>query len=56
LRRSDCFRPSDQLAGWDSHPLEIADFHGVVGCPRILNAADRLKFRDHQGHEMAIWQ
>ena len=26
LRRSDCFRPSDRLAGWDSHPLEIADF------------------------------
>jgi hypothetical protein len=30
LRRSGCFRPSDQLAGWDSHPLEIADFHGVL--------------------------
>ena len=30
LRRSDCFRPSDRLAGWDSHPLEIADFHGVL--------------------------
>jgi hypothetical protein len=29
LRRSDCYRPSDRLAGWDSHPLEIADFHGV---------------------------
>ena len=26
LRRSDCFRPSDRLAGWDLHPLEIADF------------------------------
>jgi hypothetical protein len=26
LRRSGCFRPSDRLAGWDSHPLEIADF------------------------------
>ena len=25
-------RPSDRLAGWDSHPLEIADFHGVLGC------------------------
>ena len=32
LRRSGCFRPSDRLAGWDSHPLEIADFHGVLGC------------------------
>ena len=32
LRRSDCFRPSDRLAGWDSHPLEIADFHGVLVC------------------------
>ena len=30
LRRSDCFRPSDRLAGWDSHPLEIADFHGIL--------------------------
>jgi hypothetical protein len=30
-------RPSDRLAGWDSHPLEIAAFHGVLGfetrCP-----------------------
>ena len=26
LRRSGCFRPSDRLAGWDSHPLKIADF------------------------------
>ena len=32
LRRSGCFRPSDRLAGWDSHPLEIADFHGILGC------------------------
>jgi hypothetical protein len=32
LRRSDCFRPSDRLAGRDSHPLEIADFHGVLDC------------------------
>ena len=32
LRRSGCFRPSDRLAGWDSHPLEIADFHGVLSC------------------------
>ena len=30
LRRSGCFRPSDRLAGWDSHPLEIADLHGVL--------------------------
>jgi hypothetical protein len=26
LYRSGCFRPSDRLAGQDSHPLEIADF------------------------------
>ena len=32
LYRSGCFRPSDRLAGWDSHPLEIADFHGVLSC------------------------
>jgi hypothetical protein len=30
LRRPDCFRPSDRLAGWDSHPLKIADFHGIL--------------------------
>jgi hypothetical protein len=30
VRRSGCFRPSDRLARWDSHPLEIADFHGVL--------------------------
>ena len=37
LHRSGCFRPSDRLAGWDSHPLEIAGFHGVLGCPSILH-------------------
>jgi len=30
LRRSDGFRPSDRLAGRDLHPLEIADFHGIL--------------------------
>ncbi len=30
LRRPGCFRPSDRLAGWDSHPLEIANFHGIL--------------------------
>ena len=35
LRRSGCFRPSDRLAGWDSHPLEIADFHGVLVSRRV---------------------
>jgi len=30
LHRSGCFRPSDRLAGRDSHPLEIADLHGVL--------------------------
>ena len=29
---SGCFRPSDRLAGWDSHPLKIADFHGILVC------------------------
>jgi hypothetical protein len=24
------FRPSDRMAGWDSHPQEIADLHGVL--------------------------
>jgi hypothetical protein len=23
-------RPSDRLAGWDLHPLEIADLHGIL--------------------------
>ncbi len=27
--RSDCFRLERPVAGWDSHPLEIADFHGI---------------------------
>ena len=27
---SVCFRPSDQLAGSGSHPLEIADCHGIL--------------------------
>src|SRR5580704_10775311 len=29
--RIDCFRPSDRLAGRDSHPLEIADFSRRTG-------------------------
>jgi hypothetical protein len=35
--RPDCFRPSDRLAGRDSHPLEIVDFSrrtGYFGSPR----------------------
>jgi hypothetical protein len=28
--RPGWFRPSDQLAGRELHPLEIADFHGVL--------------------------
>ena len=28
-RRSDCFRLERPVAGWEFHPLEIADFHGV---------------------------
>ena len=39
LHRSDCFRPSDRWAGWDSHPLEIANFHGVPSCWAFLWAA-----------------
>jgi hypothetical protein len=35
LRRPGCFRPSDRLAGWDSHPLKIADFHGVLAYWRV---------------------
>ena len=39
IHRSGCFRPSDQMAGWDSHPLEIADFHGVLDswCVSLAN-------------------
>jgi hypothetical protein len=29
-RRSGYFQPSDQLAGWDSRPLAIADFRGTL--------------------------
>ena len=42
LRRSGCYRPSDRLAGWDSHPLEIADFHGILGCWSVLHADELL--------------
>jgi hypothetical protein len=35
LRRPNCFRPSDRLAGWDSHPLEIADFQGILVSWRV---------------------
>ena len=41
LRRSGCFRPSDRLAGWDSHPLEIADFHGVLSIRHGVVISDR---------------
>ena len=37
-----CFRPSDRLAGWDLHPLEIADFYGVLG---IWNCAGNVPNR-----------
>jgi hypothetical protein len=30
LYRPGCFRLNDRLAGRDLHPLEIADFHGVL--------------------------
>ncbi len=30
LRRSDCYRLERPVAGWDSLPLRIADFHGVL--------------------------
>ena len=35
LRRSGYFRPSDRLAGWDSHPLEIADFSRRTEFPTL---------------------
>ena len=31
LRRSDCYRLERPVAGWESHPLRIADLHGVPG-------------------------
>jgi hypothetical protein len=56
LRRPGCFRPSDRLAGWDSHPLEIADFHGVLNCWDFLRGsalpetpASRCQDQQHQG-------
>ena len=42
LRRSGCFRPSDRLAGWDSHPLEIDDFHGN-GCDVTPSRVERWR-------------
>jgi hypothetical protein len=40
LRRPECFRPSDRLARWDSHPLDIADFtaYWFVGVPLALTS------------------
>ncbi len=52
LRRSGCFRPSDRLAGWDSHPLEIADFHGVLsfrGAVAVTKSYRIDDFRDARG-------
>lgn len=40
--RSGCFRPSDLLAGWDSHPPEISDFHGVLVCWRVSRANELM--------------
>ena len=67
LHRSGCFRPSDRLAGRDSHPLEIADFSrrtGFLGVPsRVLldgtaegakGAADK-KPRQNRGLDGAEW-
>ena len=42
MRRPDCFRPSDRLAGWDSHPREIADLHGVLSHWNAVRRTKRL--------------
>ena len=44
-----CFRPSDRLAGRDSHPLEIADFHGVPSQRQLQSAKfrSRIHRQDH---------
>jgi hypothetical protein len=34
-------RTSDRLAGWDLHPLEIADFHGVLSFGTQRDASRR---------------
>ena len=36
-------RPSDRLAGWDSHPLEIADFHGILDCRRVSSSYEFME-------------
>jgi hypothetical protein len=33
-----CFRASDRLAGRDSHPLEIAEFGGILGIRDVIAA------------------
>jgi hypothetical protein len=30
---SDCYRLERLAAGWDSHPLKTADFHGALNNP-----------------------
>ena len=42
LRRPDCFRPSDRLAGWDSHPLEIDGLRGVLRLRHRSSSAKKI--------------
>jgi len=45
LRRPDCFRPSDRLARWDSHPLKIVNFSRhtpFTACPINQNRHRRV--------------
>src|SRR5476651_418086 len=51
LRRPGCFRPSDRLAGWDSHPLKIADFHGVLVYWDVSLTAELIRTKCHRGIE-----
>jgi hypothetical protein len=36
LRRSDCYRLERPVAGWESHPLRTADFHGALFAQCLL--------------------
>ena len=42
LHRFGCFRPSDRWAGWDSHPREIADLHGVLGLRHLWSRREHI--------------
>jgi hypothetical protein len=46
---SGCFRLSDRFIEWDSQPLEIADFHGILVFSESRETQEKAELRWH-GH------